>query len=105
MSSDVGKVAVMRGPLVYCLEEKDNGNNLAALFADTEKGLWEEPSDEFGGIIAVRFQGKKMVSSSRHLYETYEPQYETREIRAIPYAYWNNRGVGEMAVWVKAIIK
>ena len=46
-----------------------------------------------------------MVNRSRHLYEIYEPQYETREIRAIPYAYWNNRGVGEMAVWVKAIIK
>lgn len=105
VSSDVGKVAVMRGPLVYCLEERDNGNNLAALFADTEKGLWEEQSDEFGGIIAVRFQGKRMVNRSRHLYEIYEPQYETREIRAIPYAYWNNRGVGEMAVWVKAIIK
>lgn len=33
---DIGKVAIMRGPVVYCLEEKDNGKNLHELLVDTD---------------------------------------------------------------------
>ena len=33
---DIGKAAIMRGPVVYCLEEKDNGKNLHELLVDTE---------------------------------------------------------------------
>lgn len=105
VSADVGKVAVKRGPMVYCLEETDNGSGLSALFVDTKRGLSEEKSDEFGGIIAMRMYGKRLVNETSSLYEEYEPQYEEQELRAVPYAYWNNRGVGEMAVWMKAVMK
>lgn len=33
---DIGKAAIMRGPVVYCLEEKDNGKNLHELLIDTD---------------------------------------------------------------------
>lgn len=33
---DIGKAAIMRGPVVYCLEEKDNGKNLHELLVDTD---------------------------------------------------------------------
>lgn len=36
---DVGKVAVMRGPVVYCLEEADNGDQLQELYLDENHSL------------------------------------------------------------------
>ena len=81
--ADSGKAAIVRGPLVYCLEE--------------------EKSDLFGGIVTVKARGKKIVESSvsNSLYSGQKPQLEDVELTAIPYPYWNNRGEGEMLVWMK----
>lgn len=35
-------------------------------------------------------------------YASEEPEYRDVSITAVPYAYWNNRGEGEMSVWIKA---
>ena len=103
--ADSGKVAIVRGPLVYCLEEIDNSQNLPAIFADTDAALREEKSDLFGGIITVKARGKKIVESSvsDSLYSGQKPQLEDVELTAIPYPYWNNRGEGEMLVWMKEL--
>lgn len=105
VSADVGKVALKRGPVIYCLEEADNGKNLSACYVDTNKGIKEEKLDLFGGVTGLKVQGKRMLHTSEHLYEEYIPQYEEQELLAIPYAYWNNRGVGEMSVWIKAVMQ
>ena len=83
--ADSGKAAIVRGPLVYCLEE--------------------EKSDLFGGIVTVKARGKKIVESSvsNSLYSGQKPQMEDVELTAIPYPYWNNRGEGEMLVWMKEL--
>ena len=57
--ADSGKTAIVRGPLVYCLEEIDNGENLPAIFVDTDVSLTEEPSNLFGGIVTVKAKGKE----------------------------------------------
>jgi len=103
--ADSGKVAIVRGPLVYCLEEIDNSQNLPAIFVDTDAALREEKSDLFGGIITVKAKGKKIVESSvsDSLYSGQKPQLEDVELTAIPYPYWNNRGEGEMLVWMKEL--
>lgn len=103
--ADSGKVAVVRGPLVYCLEEIDNAQNLPAIFIDTEAGLTEEASDLFGGCIIIKAKGKKIDENSvpADLYGTVKPELENVEITAVPYPYWNNRGEGEMLVWIKDI--
>ena len=41
MSEDAGKVALVKGPLVYCLEETDNGENLPSIFVNTKQELKE----------------------------------------------------------------
>ena len=101
--ADSGKVAITRGPLVYCLEEIDNSQNLPAIFINTEEALKEEKSDLFGGIVAIKAKGKKIIenSASTELYSTQKPKSEDIEIKAVPYPYWNNRGKGEMLVWIK----
>lgn len=103
--ADSVKVAIVRGPLVYCLEEIDNSQNLPAIFVDTDAALREEKSDLFGGIITVKARGKKIVESSvsDSLYSGQKPQLEDVELTAIPYPYWNNRGEGEMLVWMKEL--
>ena len=103
--ADSGKAAIVRGPLVYCLEEIDNSQNLSAIFVDTDVPLREEKSDLFGGTITVKTKGKKIVESSvsDSLYSGQKPQLEDVELTAIPYPYWNNRGEGEMLVWMKEL--
>ena len=61
-------------------------------------------SDEFGGIVALQLQGKNQKEEEwdeELLYAEKEPEFEDIILKAVPYAYWNNRGEGEMSVWVK----
>ena len=104
VAADIGKVALMKGPWVYCLEEADNGKHLAAFYANPEaemtavtaKGMPE-------GIPAAEFEGWKLVipDEDAPLYTELRPQYEKTVIRAVPYCMWNNRGKGEMLVWMQ----
>ncbi len=102
--ADCGKTAIMRGPLVYCLEEADNGKNLSALYVKTKEGIEEAWSDKLGGIVELEIKGKRIQEQEwpqEVLYQEGEIHYEDVRLRAIPYAYWNNRGQGEMTVWIK----
>jgi DUF1680 family protein len=98
-----GKLALMRGPLVYCLEEKDNGKELFKLHAGSPadfKVNYEK--DLLEGICTVSFAGKKEMDwEDGVLYRNRaEGRYEDRELIFIPYFAWANRGAGEMAVWI-----
>lgn len=101
--ADAGKAAIVRGPLVYCLEEADNGENLAALYVDTEQELYEIKDTEFGGCVKIHAAGYRISQASwqEGLYGTSRPEKKPVQLTAIPYPYWNNRGVGEMTVWIK----
>ncbi len=102
--ADAGKVAIVRGPLVYCLEEPDNGSNLPLLYADTQKPLEEVESSLFGGIVLIRASGKRQKEegwSEDLLYGQIRPEFEDACLTAIPYFCWSNRGQGEMNVWIK----
>ncbi len=105
--ADCGNVAVTKGPLVYCLEETDNGKNLSELYADTSQEIREVDSELFGGIKELIFQGKRIRENAwenGELYGEYPLEFADVILKAVPYAYWNNRGVGEMTVWVKELI-
>lgn len=100
---DLGRTAIMRGPVVYCLEEVDNGKYLGELSVDTQAGLIEEKKEEFGGFVALKAQGSRLhVPETDQLYMNYNAKREKAELTAVPYHLWNNRGLGEMQVWVKA---
>ena len=78
-----GKAAIQRGPIVYCLEGIDNGGSLEDVRLPLDAPA--EPlfhRDLLGGVETIVFQAGG------------------RTITAIPYYAWNNRGKGEMAVWV-----
>ncbi|MFA9463971.1 MAG: glycoside hydrolase family 127 protein [Velocimicrobium sp.] len=102
---DAGKVCIMKGPLVYTLEEVDNGDCLSSILIDTKTKLQEiwKP-DLFGGVTIITAPAQKISKNGwdkMTLYQDSHTILETIEIKAIPYCYWNNRGIGEMSVWVK----
>lgn len=103
--ANVGKVAVVRGPLVYCLEEVDNGDNLACLYVDSNSSLQEVCSDNFGGCVELLLEGEriKMDSWEGGLYGKGKLEREKVTMKAIPYPYWCNRTPGEMTVWIKEV--
>ncbi|MDR0670448.1 MAG: glycoside hydrolase family 127 protein [Treponema sp.] len=103
---DIGKVAVTRGPLVYCLEEKDNGKGLFRIYVDTKsKFTFSFEEDLLGGVIALKSKGKKLEDwKGNPLYKAEEPgesdSYKEIDLTWIPYYAWANRDPGEMAVWI-----
>lgn len=106
--ADEGRVAIMRGPLVYCLEETDNGRNLSSLYIDTKAGLTEAYEDELlGGVVTVSAKGKRISNTGWNedeLYKEQEIQLEDVTLKAVPYCNWGNRKTGEMAVWIKELL-
>ncbi|OPJ62154.1 glycoside hydrolase family 127 protein [Clostridium oryzae] len=102
--SDVGKVAVVKGPVVYCLEEADNGKNLGAIAVDCSAKLVERYEEELlSGTLTISASAERINDSGWEnvLYSTKKPQTEQTKVRFIPYCLWNNRGKGEMLVWVR----
>ena len=100
---DAGKTAIVRGPLVYCLEQADNGENLSAISVDTTQELQTENSDLFGGSVLIKGKGRRLCEEdwSEGLYGEEKLPEKEIDITAVPYFCWNNRGIGEMEVWIR----
>jgi DUF1680 family protein len=100
---DAGKIAVTRGPVVYCLEEADNGKELMRLRLGEQADFTAkyEP-DLLGGLTVISCTGKEQPVWDRD--ELYRPAATARcrdkPLRFIPYYAWANRGPGEMTVWI-----
>ena len=90
------------GPLVYCIEEADNGKYLSELSVDIQKGLTEKESDELGTCVVLEGKGirRKNGTEGEELYALCAIEEEPVDIKAVPYFLWNNRGLGEMQVWI-----
>lgn len=108
--ADVGKTALQRGPFVYCAEQCDNGENLAALRVNPEPEAIAvlPPEDNLpGSIPTLSMPGKRIVrtqAGEQGLYGDSCLKTEETHIRAVPYAFWGNREPGEMRVWLDAIL-
>lgn len=96
-----GKVCIQRGPVVYCLEEIDNGSNLSALSVDTAVSPGERESDIPGGLMITASGKRRRPWADDKLYGEIPSQYEETVLQAVPYAFWGNREKGEMTVWIR----
>ncbi len=101
-----GKVALQRGPVVYCLEEVDNGSELHNLTLDKNSTFVEVAgSGVMANKILIRTQGYRQVLSApqdKSLYQFDRPMTckEPQTLTFIPWFSWANRGEGEMRIWV-----
>lgn len=91
VTDDAGKVALERGPIVYCLEGVDNGADLMKLALPDSAKLTESfNSEELSGIVTISGEGQ--IEGGQKV--TFQ------KFTAIPYFVWNNRGADEMKVWI-----
>lgn len=103
---NVGKLALVRGPIVYCLEEMDNGKNLSVISIkadDQFKSIYDP--DFLGGCTYIEGPAYRLSLSGfeENLYKPYSPEYQNTSIKAIPYSLWTNRKPGSMIVWINAV--
>ena len=100
---DAGCTALTRGPLVYCLEEADNGKRQNTLLLPAGSEIMErQKSDELlGDYIGLEAAGLRLQGDSEALYSETPPRAGGTMIYAVPYFLWGNRTAGEMRVWIR----
>jgi uncharacterized protein len=98
VTADTGKIAIQRGPLIFCAEWPDNnqGKVLNLVFNPETPLTTEFVPSMLGGTRVVRTTG---VQSERAPGGKVEFFGEI-PVTLIPYALWNNRGPGQMMVWL-----
>lgn len=99
VEADRDKIAVQRGPVVYCAEWPDNntGNVLNLVVRKGSEFTTEFIPDLLGGTQIIKTKGiqtKRTQAKEPILLAEEEP------VTLIPYALWNNRGPGQMMVWL-----
>ncbi len=100
---DEGRVALARGPLVYCLESVDNKFPLWSVRVPLDAQFSEEfRADLLGGVVALkaRVGVADTADWGKSLYRAEKPNIKDAEITAVPYYAWDNREPGEMLVWL-----
>ncbi|MFB5265367.1 glycoside hydrolase family 127 protein [Paenibacillus enshidis] len=106
LRENAGKAALQRGPVVYCLEEADNGANLQDIELTADAAGLKAEFDEnlLGGVVVVSGAATRSDTSAASAEELYATSPAARvpvQIKAVPYYAWSNRTPGEMTVWVR----
>ena len=105
--ADRGLVALRRGPLIWAVEQEDNGENLAALRANVEAiPELDGKAGIYPRVVAKGFRETYDGWKQEDLYKPYTESVlreESVDLVFIPYAYWGNRSEtpGEMRVWLR----
>jgi DUF1680 family protein len=95
VKADVGRVALQRGPVVYCLEGVDNGKPRSFVLPRDAKLDAEFEKDLLGSIVAVRGEARAVSRDDKGALQTRPVKF-----LAVPYSLWDNRKPGQMVVWL-----
>ncbi len=98
IKDDIDKVAVQRGPVIYCAEWPDNnkGNVLNLLIKKDALFTAEFVPSLLEGAEVIKTSGSQTMKSSDGKIKMLDEE----PVTLIPYALWNNRGAGQMMVWL-----
>jgi hypothetical protein len=110
VADDTGRIAIQRGPLIYCLEEIDQPAGVS--LSDVALNPGRRPTDQFqtefrsdllGGTVVLHHKGAvyERGSAGKMLYSRYSRDARTRNVPLtfIPYYAWANRQATSMQVW------
>lgn len=91
-----GKVALQRGPVVYCFEDKDNNEGwMFDNFIDVNTSVKKQFEENLlGGVVTLSLEAQNV--SVKNNKQVIQPT----TLKAIPYYTWNNRGTANMLVWL-----
>ncbi|WP_338843768.1 glycoside hydrolase family 127 protein [Citrobacter europaeus] len=100
-----GKVAIQRGPLVYCLEEADNGAQLHNLSLPKASAFREvQGVGLLKGKVLLQAEGVRVLTAHEdkplYSFDNRQTAVEKQTLTFIPWFSWANRGEGEMRIWV-----
>lgn len=102
VKGNIGRVAIQRGPIVYCVEHADNKGRARNLVLARSIPLNTAVApDLLGGVTLIRGVGLRSVEdpTEEALYSR-AADLQPASITAIPYFAWCNREPGEMVVWI-----
>jgi len=102
VAANFGRVALQRGPIVYCLEEADNPGGVFDLGLPRDSALsTEHRPGLLGGVTVIKGTALRRSGPAwkGELYRPLPPA-ERVDFAAIPYYAWDNRAPGQMAVWI-----
>ena len=95
--SNASKCAIMRGPVVYCMEGFDNPSHLRNIIIDTDGVITEGINKDLG--VDTLSVACTYPQEHSNLYTTKKPVLKSGKATFIPYYAFANRGVSEMQVW------
>ena len=110
VEEDETQVCVQRGPLLYCAESTDAGGTLdgVMLYSDSDFTPVSYPVDG-KTVIALETEAARLLRPDRDPDALYQPLsvagMEKIPLRLIPYFAWDNRGFGEMRVWLPVLYR
>ena len=96
IKDDRGKVALQKGPIIYCAEWVDNNGRAANLIVPSNAVFQTEfKKDLLNGVMVIKTDVPTVVVDK----DANTISTQTRTMTAIPYYSWAHRGKGEMVVW------
>ena len=100
IADTAGKAALMRGPVVYCLEGVDNDGRLSDCFLALPGAFREEYRAEYG-VPVIEAEGWRLAAPQEDwLYRPLQDAWSSQKLRFIPYFAFANRGESDMRVWI-----
>lgn len=99
---DAGRVAILRGPLVYCAEEADSGAGLNRIVLGEGEASEIEPPDLPGAVALEIPVLRDRADWGPALYREAPPATDAGRARLVPYPFWDNRAPGQMLVWLRS---
>ena len=90
---DKGKLAIQRGPIIFCLEGHDQPDQHVLNKYIPENSTFQVEFDKnlLNGVVVLKGKAREVLEAGK--------EKET-DFTAIPYSTWNNRAANEMAVWI-----
>lgn len=100
LKEDIGKVALQRGPLMYCAEWPDNSGSVSTIILPSSATFTTEYNPSLlNGITEIKSEINKVTVTDNKVSTVTQP------FVAIPYYAWANRGKGEMMIWFPEKVK
>ena len=101
IKDDIGKIALQRGPLMYCAEWPDNNGRTSNLIIPASASFTSEfRPGLLNGVTVLKSEVPAVVINNNESVSTVKQAFT-----AIPYYSWANRGRGEMMVWFPTQVK
>lgn len=104
ITNNMGRIALMRGPVVYACESVDNPDGIANMIIDSRQQFTLGKAENLPDAV-VTICGKaryEIAPDGDELYYSDDIAVKEGKFVAIPYHLWQNRGPAKMAVWLRS---